>query len=148
MKSTMFFFLAFGLATVACHKKPVNTQNTAMNASASFDNTRWKLVKLPGIDSLPQLQKDAFIQFKKADSSYHGNAGCNNFSGRYTLVGNKLTLGPAAMTRMMCPPENMNVENQFTKAIRDTDQYLITGDHLQLKKGEQVLAEFEALYLK
>jgi heat shock protein HslJ len=144
----MFFFLAFTLATIACHKKPVNTQTTSMNTSASFDNTRWKLVKLPGMDSLPALQKDAFIQFKKADSSYHGNAGCNNFSGRYSLDGNKLVLGPAAMTRMMCPPDNMKVENQFTKVIQSTDQFLITGDHLQLKKGDQVLAEFEALYLK
>jgi len=148
MKKSLFLFLAITLAVVACHKKPVNTETNAMNATSTFDNTRWKLVKLPGLDSLPQLQKDFFIQFKKSDSSFHGNAGCNNFSGKYTLDGIKLSLGPAAMTRMMCPPENMKVEDRLTKAFQAVDQYLITGDHLQLKKGDQVLAEFHALYLK
>jgi len=148
MQKSMFFFLVVALAAVACHKKPINTQNTAMNATTPFDNTRWKLVSLSGLDSLPQLQKDVFIQFKKSDSSYYGNTGCNNFSGKYTLDGTKLGLGPAAMTRMMCPPENMKVEDQVTKAFQVVDQYLITGDHLQLRKGDQVLAEFIALYLK
>jgi heat shock protein HslJ len=148
MKKSLFLFLAIALASVSCHKKSMHTETNAMNASATFDNTRWKLVKLPGIDSLPQLQKDVFIQFKKSDSSYHGNAGCNNFSGKYTLDGTKLILGPAAMTRMMCPQENMKVEDQLSKAIQAVDQYLVTGDHLQLKKGDQVLAEFHALYLR
>jgi len=148
MKKSLFLFLAIALASVSCNKKPMNTETNAMNASATFDNTRWKLVKLPGLDSLPQLQKDVFIQFKKSDSSYHGNAGCNNFSGKYTLDGTKLNLGPAAMTRMMCPPENMKVEGQLSKAIQAADEYVVTVDHLQLKKGDQVLAEFHALYLK
>jgi heat shock protein HslJ len=148
MKKSMLFLTVVALAVMSCHKKPMNTQTTAMNTTTSFDNTRWVIVNLTGLETLPQLQKDVFIQFKKSDSSYHGNAGCNNFSGKYTLDGTKLSLGPAAMTRMMCAPENMKVEDQLSKAIQSVDQYLITGDHLQLKKGDLVVAEFHAVYLK
>lgn len=119
-----------------------------MTATETFDNTRWKLVKLPGIDSLPAIQKDVFIQFNTSDSSFRGHAGCNNMTGRYSMDGNRLTIGPAAMTRMMCPEPNMKVENLVAKVISAANNYLIKGGRLELRKDNEVLAEFEALYLK
>ena len=100
------------------------------------------------MDSLPNLQKDVFIQFNASDSSFKGYAGCNNMMGKYTINGNKLSIGPAAMTRMMCAPENMNVETGLSQAISETDSFIINEDHLELKKGSELLAKFQALYLK
>jgi len=148
MKRSLLFLLIVSLVTGACHNKLHHPQTQTMNAIATFDNTRWKLLKLPGIDSLPLLEKDAFIQFNKGDTTFHGYAGCNNMTGRYTSEGSHLTIGPAAMTRMMCPEENMKVEDQLSRAINSTDNYLINGDHLELRKGNELLAEFKALYLK
>ena len=148
MKRPALFLLAISLLTASCHKKIHNQQTSPMTASATFDNTRWKLVKLPGIDSLPALQKDVFIRFNTSDSSFSGHAGCNNMTGRYTLDGNSLVIGPAAMTRMMCPEANMKVENLMAKAINATNNYLIKGERLELRKENEVLAEFEALYLE
>ncbi len=96
----------------------------------------------------PRLQKDVFIQFNTSDSSFRGHAGCNNMTGRYSMDGNRLTIGPAAMTRMMCPEPNMKVENLVAKVISATNNYLIKGGRLELRKDNEVLAEFEALYLK
>ena len=110
---------------------------------APLTNTRWKLVKLPGME-LPQME-DAFIRFFDGKSS--GSSGCNRFTGTFSEEGKKLKLGPQAGTRMMCTPEIMNVETAFLKALSETDGYLISGDHMQLKKGETILADFEALYL-
>jgi len=42
----------------------------------------------------------------------------------------------------------MKVEDQLSRAINSTDNYLINGDHLELRKGNELLAEFKALYLK
>lgn len=39
------------------------------------------------------------------DGTYHIKADCNNGSGNYTLEGNNLTLGPAAITLMACGPD-------------------------------------------
>lgn len=44
------------------------------------------------------------------DGTYHIKADCNNGSGTYTLEGNNLTLGPAAITLMACGPESMDGE--------------------------------------
>jgi heat shock protein HslJ len=88
-----------------------------------------------------------FIQFNKTDSTFRGYAGCNNMTGKYSKNGNNLKIGPAAMTRMMCQPDQMKVEDGLAKAINATDNYLIKSNHLELRKGADVLAEFEALYL-
>ncbi len=118
-----------------------------MKPDAPLDNTRWKLVKIAGLDQFPALEKDAFIQFDKTTSRFRGNAGCNNFNGSYTLENGKLSLGPAAMTKMFCAGDGMKVEDLFSKMMGTIDSYLIKGDHMVLKSGNKVVAEFDALYL-
>lgn len=141
MKRTLLFFLLMFILS-ACDKKLQTPQSS--NMSAPLENTRWKLLTLPGMDTIPTLPKDVFIQFNKKDSTFHGQAGCNNMSARYTTEGNKLTIGPAALTRMMCPPTQMLVEELVTTAIRSTDNYLLKGNRLQIRQGDKWLAEFEA----
>jgi heat shock protein HslJ len=42
----------------------------------------------------------------------------------------------------------MQLERAFSKALTETDSYSISGDTLKLLKGDTILAEFEALYLR
>lgn len=120
-----------------------------MKPNAPLENTRWKLSALPGMQSLPALEKDTWIQFVLNSPNFRGNAGCNNMSGSFkTEPGNRIRIGPVAMTRMMCPEANMKVEDLMTKAVNEADNYKITGDTLELLKGDVVLATFEALYLR
>ena len=148
MKYSMFVLLLLSLLCLCCSENTANQKTANMYPSATFDNTRWTLIKLKGLDSLPDLQKDVFIQFNASDSSFKGHAGCNNMMGKYSLDGNNLSIGPTAMTRMMCAPENMNVENGLSTAINQADSYVINEDHLELKKGNELLAEFQAFDLK
>ncbi len=148
MKRTPFVLIVLLSCITGCQHKLNNPQTPQMNALATLENTRWKLVSVPGQDSLPTLEKEVYIQFNKSDSSFRGYAGCNNMTGKFTMDGNKLTIGPAAMTRMMCPPANMKVEDLLTKTIHNTDRYNIKGQQLELKKGDELLALFEAVYLK
>ena len=89
--------------------------------------------------------KDGYIRFSQGIAS--GNSGCNRFSGSFTMHHRKLNIGPLAGTRMMCSEEIMTVENAFLKACAEADHYLISGDRMQLMKGDSILAEFEALYV-
>ena len=148
MKYSIFVLSVLSLFFLNCSKNIAKQKTANMYPSATFDNTRWKLIKLKGMDSLPDLQKDVFIQFNASDSSFKGHAGCNNMMGKYILNGNKLSIGPSAMTRMMCAPENMNVETGLSKVITETDSFIINEDRLELKKGSELLAELQALYLK
>lgn len=139
----MFFLLSLGTVALA------QQDTTHMPSNAPLQNTRWKLIKLPGFDSLPQLRKDAWIQFEHNSNRFRGNAGCNNMSGTFqTADKNGITIGPAAMTRMACPEAMMKVEQSVTTAIQDATNYQINGDRLTLLKNNTVLAVFEALYLR
>lgn len=55
-----------------------------------------------------------------AEGQAHGFGGCNNFTGRYTLDGTTLTLGPLASTKKACPPAIMNQETSFYEALSAT----------------------------
>jgi putative lipoprotein len=145
MKRPIFVLMVIALVVISCSPKTQSQVN--MKPDAPLDNTRWKMVKITGMQNFPQLEKDAFIQFDKANNRFRGNAGCNNFSGGYTLEGAKLKLGPAAITKMFCAGEGMKVEDLFTKMMAAIDGYEIKGDHMKLKIGSEVVAEFDALYL-
>jgi putative lipoprotein len=145
MKRSLFVLAALVLVIISC--SPKNQTAAHMKPDAPLDNTRWKMVKIAGLDQFPRLEKDAFIQFDKAANRFRGNAGCNNFTGSYTLDNGKLSLGPAAMTKMFCAGEGMKVEDLFSKMMGTINSYVIAGDHLVLKSGNEVVAEFEALYL-
>jgi putative lipoprotein len=58
-----------------------------------------------------------------AEGQAHGFGGCNNFTGRYTLDGTTLTLGPLASTRKACPPALMSQEASFHQALGETRGY-------------------------
>lgn len=145
MKRSLFVLMPLVLVLISCSPKNHTTAN--MKPDAPLDNTRWKMVKIAGLDQFPTLEKDAFIQFDKAANRFRGNAGCNNFTGGYTLENGKLSLGPAAMTKMYCAGDGMKVEDLFSKMMGTIDSFMINGDHLVLKIGNKVVAEFEALYL-
>lgn len=145
MYKSLIILLTVNLAFIACSPKIKPVYN--MKPDATFDNTQWKMVKLSGITLFPVLKKDVFIQFDSNTRKYRGYAGCNNMMGTYSLENGELKIGPAAMTRMFCEGPAMEVEAIYSKLLEKIDGYEIKGDHLFLKTGEMVVAEFDALYL-
>lgn len=145
MKRSMLLFFGLSVAMLALAQQPP----TVMKSDAPLQNTRWKLVQLPGSDTLPQLDKDAWIQFELNSNRFRGNAGCNNMTGTYQATDQLgLKIGPAALTRMACRESMMKVEQGLTWAVTEANSYRITGDQLTLLKDGQLLATFEALYLR
>ncbi|WP_440947850.1 META domain-containing protein [Methanosarcina sp. T3] len=81
------------------------------------------------------------------DGTYHIKADCNTGSGNYTLEGNNLTIGPAAMTLMACGPDSMEAEylpllpRVETAALEDGQLVLYPGtegDRMFFKNGGEV----------
>lgn len=69
-----------------------------------------------------------------------GRAFCNRFSGGFTLGGEGLRFGPAAATRMACPPAQMAAEGAFLAALAKVDRFDIAADGtLELIGGDRVL---------
>ncbi len=134
------------LMILSCSKRTMNSSHPTL-PNADFDNTRWRLIRLPGAITITNLE-DAFVRFDAEKKQVSGKSGCNSFTGQFKLDENKFSTTPIAVTRMMCPHEIMVVENALLKALQEADEYIISGNHLKLLKGSAVLAEFEALYLQ
>lgn len=76
------------------------------------------------------------------DGTVFGSAGCNNFSGGYTVEGDQIQIGPLAMTMMFCPePEGvMDQEMAFGAALESAATFSIQGDSLELRTADGALA--------
>lgn len=131
------------LLTIACNRKQAES---TMKPNAPFENTRWKITAITGLEKLPEARKEMFVRF--FEGRFSGNAGCNNLMGGYEIQGNTLKIKGPASTMMACDEALMRSEQKFGEALGKVDNFKITGDNMQLRQGNTVLAEFEAVYLK
>lgn len=81
-----------------------------------------------------------YIQFR--EDAVGGSLGCNRFTGRYTFEDGALKIGPLATTRMACPPEVMQREDEFARILENTRSAETSATTLILKGADgTVLAE-------
>lgn len=127
-----------------------NTPVANQTPNATLVETYWKLTELMGkpIPAPATGEKEVHITLKKQDNGLQGFAGCNNLTGTYELKeGNRIVFSKVATTLMACP--DMNLEDEFKKALGSADNYSIKGDTLSLNKARMApLARFQAVYLK
>jgi heat shock protein HslJ len=68
-----------------------------------------------------------------SDGKVSGSAGCNRYSGTYTVSGNSLQLSsPMASTMMACEQALMDQESAYFKALGEVKTFSISGDQLTL----------------
>jgi heat shock protein HslJ len=70
-----------------------------------------------------------------------GQSGCNTFRAPYSTEGNRIKVGPAVTTRMMCGESVMTEEREFLKALESATTWTIDAGllHLHRPDGERVL---------
>lgn len=68
------------------------------------------------------------------ESKVSGMAGCNHFSGTYTVDGQNLTVDMGALTRKMCL--DMTLENRMVGQMPNVAAYKIDGNQLILSNKE------------
>jgi heat shock protein HslJ len=64
-----------------------------------------------------------------------GSAGCNSYTASYETDGEKITIGPAASTRMFCaePEGIMEQESQYLTALENAAVYMIDSSRLEIR---------------
>lgn len=70
-----------------------------------------------------------------ADGRVSGMLGCNQAAGTYAQDGAQLSFGPFAVTRKLCPEEQMALENALSIALPQTQRVLAYEDLLALLDG-------------
>ena len=145
MRLFLFVFVVFALFQCKSTKIASNTSSTA-----TLLNTYWRLTEMNGEPvQTPAGVREAHIILTHEDQENRikGFAGCNTIGGSFKQDGQKLTFA-AFSTRMMCPPEQMKIEDFLLKALTAADNYEISGEKLMLLEGQVVVGRFESVYLK
>ena len=120
------------------------------SVKAQLKDTYWKLIELNGtkVTMAPTQQREVRITLASEGSRVFGFSGCNQFTGAYIHDGSALRFTQMAGTRMACLSPFMELESQVIKMLSAITAYRIEGERLILLEGDQVLARFEAVYLR
>jgi heat shock protein HslJ len=75
------------------------------------------------------------------DGKVTGSSGCNDYKGRFGVVGEQLRLDHIASTRKMCQGEEvMQRESAFLSALASVASWDVRGERLQLRRADGALA--------
>jgi heat shock protein HslJ len=66
-------------------------------------------------------------------------SGCNTGGGPLTIKGSTFTVGPLALTRMACPPDETKVETAVLEALSGKVGYTVEADRLTITNGQSGL---------
>ncbi|MGQ4277306.1 META domain-containing protein [Pseudidiomarina sp. E22-M8] len=73
------------------------------------------------------------------DSRVSGYAGCNFFTGSYTITGEGIKFSPLAVTKRMCQADAMVYQKQLLQRLTQVSNFRVFADgtlHLQLTHGD------------
>ncbi|UKB84833.1 META domain-containing protein [Chryseobacterium sp. MEBOG06] len=142
MKSFYYYLSALVLATflvVSC--KP---QTSAQKTNADITGKTWKLTELNGQPiKLKNPKNNPYFKLEMDGMRYEGHAGCNGLGGTFEIKPEimRIKFNQGMSTMMAC--EDLDIENQFTKAILAADNYSVNGNTLTLNKARMApLAKF------
>lgn len=126
------------IVLAACHQA---SPDTAAPASSPV-GIEWTLTELGGGPAGHGAGgRPATLLLTDISSLASGFAGCNQFSGTYTLSGTSLTFGPLAMTRMACAAGD-ELERRYSMVLEQTTALKVTSKGLGLYRGSTLLARF------
>lgn len=81
------------------------------------------------------------ISFYGLNETFSGFTGCNKYSGRYKISGNKITLlNGAASTKMVCIGEYD--EQEFLNSLQRVNIFRVNNERLELIDGTDVVLTF------
>jgi heat shock protein HslJ len=105
-------------------------------------NGTWELTYISGpkiaFEGLFPNKKPTII-FDFPEPQAHGNGGCNGYSAKVTVDGNKISFGDALSTMMACEG---NGEPLYFKTLKTVTGYSIEGNTLLMKMGDVMVLKF------
>ncbi|PWN62128.1 META domain-containing protein [Chryseobacterium oncorhynchi] len=141
MKSLYYYLSALFLTVflVSCQ-----TQTAQKPATTDITGKTWKLTELNGQPiKLKNSKNNPSFKLNMDGMRYEGHAGCNGLGGTFEIKPEimRIKFNQGMSTMMAC--EDLDIENQFTKAILAADNYSVNGNTLTLNKARMApLAKF------
>ena len=124
----------------ACQPSRTASSDAAFRSSVA--GVDWELMELNAkTASAGTGGRRATLRFDADSARVTGFAGCNQFSGSYTLNGDSLRFGPLMMTRMACT-DGMELERDLSTALEATRRYELSSTQLKLFGTSKAIARF------
>jgi heat shock protein HslJ len=110
--------------------KQLSSEVRGVLAISMLAANEWQLVEIDG-QPLPTGVDAPLIHFERA--AVRGFAGCNRFNAAVTeSKPGEIAIGPAAGTKMACPPEKMELEERFLAQLAKVNRYTYQAEQLAL----------------
>ena len=110
--------------------KQLSSEVRGVLALSMLAANEWQLVEIDG-QPVPAGVDPPLIHFER--ESVRGFAGCNLFNAPITeSKPGEITIGPAAGTKMACPPEKMELEARFLDQLAKVTRYGYVAEQLAL----------------
>jgi heat shock protein HslJ len=98
------------------------------SSDSGLTGTSWNLETMAG---QPPVEGSALTLAFTADTA-SGSAGCNTFTGGYSVSGDTITFGDLASTMMACSDELNAQETAYLGALDSATAFDVSGDQLTL----------------
>lgn len=118
----------------SCSAIPSLGKSKVGASQTNIVNTQWTLAD----NNLSGKKPTLIVENGKIS----GNAGCNNYFGNLVLdaTAGNFNAEKIGSTRMAC--DNSASENNFLDMLDEADKYVVTGNTLELYKGNLLLLKF------
>ena len=133
---------------LACAKPPEagDEPSGSVTAASALVGPRWRLIELEGQPSIAMTgSREPHLIFSRSDTASRvgGATGCNSMGGSYQADATGLRFSQMFSTKMACVEQDrMRQETAFLNALNTVDRYAVSGDTLELRAGDRVVAKF------
>ena len=121
--------------------------------SSELRNTKWELTRwnLPPnangevrTRQIPQgeASNPVYITFDANGQRVSGSTGCNRFTAELDEDSRGFSLSKIASTKMACPPQRMELENDFLYELNDYRSIVRNGDQLLIIGADREVLSF------
>jgi heat shock protein HslJ len=133
--------LLLAAAALAC-RGPARMEVSAPAFRHAIAEADWELIELADQPAPTGAGgRRATIRFEPDAARAGGFAGCNRYSGSYSVDRDALRFGALAMTKMACD-QGMDLERRLAEALEATQRYELTGSRLTFYDASGPVARF------
>ena len=112
----------------------------AQDEPATPEGQVWELTAYTAETGLTPVPEGVVPSLSLADGVANGNAGCNQFSGSYSLDGTSLSIAPElAQTMMACEPDAQAVEDAYLALLPTTAAWQSSAGTLELLDAQDAV---------
>jgi heat shock protein HslJ len=131
-RSPLIILIAVVSIAIACSPRGSDTANGGLG------NTSWTVTSVNGAPTVPGAQPTMTFA---ADGTISGDAGCNQYSGRFRTDGGAIAIGEVASTMMLCEGDRGIQEAAFLSALQGASRWELGEDgNLRIGGAGEIVA--------